>query len=240
MGSEVMDTHSKQLTEWLGLKLDPVAVAFRQTPPPEVPRIDTAEPAGCGYWREAAETGRVFYTVEADHYHCAIGSYTHGITLPSQQAEASDVLVQDMVGMGYIRREELPSIPHRTEGFGVVVYGPLDQMPCEPDVVLIRGNVRQLMLLSEAAQAAGIAGSSVMGRPTCAVIPEVMQSGKAVVSLACIGNRVYTGLSDDEAYYAIPGHGMTALLEQLSTVVQANRTLESFHRSRTGHSDETA
>lgn len=224
-------TESRRLTKWLGLTRKPVAVAFRKTPPPQVSHIDTPEPAGCGYWRLAAE-GRVFYTAESDHYHCPIGAYTHGITLPPQQAQAFDVLVQDMVGMGYIRKEDLQAIPRRTEAFGVAVYAPLARVPCEPDVVIVLGNARQLMLLAEAAQAAGLAGTTVMGRPTCAMIPEAMRSGKAVASFGCTGNRIYTGAEDDEAYYAIPGGRLTDVVKRLATVSRANQALESFHKTR--------
>ncbi len=106
-------------------------------------------------------------------------------------------------------------------------------MPCEPDVVLIRGNVKQIMLLSEATQAAGIAsGQMTMGRPTCAVLPEAIQSGKVVVSLGCIGNRVYTGAWEDEAYFASPAGLIGAIVETLPAIARANKELESFHLSR--------
>jgi len=101
--------------------------------------------------------------------------------------------------------------------------------------VLIRGTVRQLMLLAEAAQAAGIAGrSATMGRPTCAVLPETLQSGHTASSFGCIGNRVYTGLGDDEGYYAIPGARLADVVEKLSIITEANRQLEKFHRARAG------
>src|SRR5437899_12411245 len=111
-----------------------------------------------------------------------------------------------MVQMQYIKMEEIPSIPCRQSPFGVALYAPLALAPFEPDVVLVRGTVKQLMLLVEAAQAAGVAGGgATMRRPTCAVLPEASPSGRAATSFGCIGNGVYTGLGDDERYYAIPG-----------------------------------
>jgi uncharacterized protein (DUF169 family) len=99
--------------------------------------------------------------------------------------------------------------------------------------VLVRGTVKQLMLLAEAAQAAGVAGGgATMGRPTCAVLPEALQSGRAATSFGCIGNRVYTGLGDDEGYYAIPGAKVADVVSKLAVIVQANRQLEAFHKSR--------
>ena len=105
-----------------------------------------------------------------------------------------------------------------------------------PDVVLLRGNARQLMLLAEAAQAAGIAGSdAAMGRPTCAVLPQAINSGRTAISFGCAGNRVYTGADDNEAYFAIPGAQLQALEDTLDTIVKANNALEQFHRDRAEH-----
>ena len=55
--------------------------------------------------------------------------------------------------------EEVPQIPTRKTPLRVAVYAPLAAAPVPPDVVLVRGNARQLMLLAEAAQAAGVAGT---------------------------------------------------------------------------------
>jgi uncharacterized protein (DUF169 family) len=115
----------------------------------------------------------------------------------------------------------------------VAVYAPLDGSPVSPDVVLVRGTARQLMLLAESAQAAGVAAATpAMGRPTCAVIPEAINSDLTSASFGCVGNRVYTGAPDDEAYFAIPGSRLAAVEEALGTIVRANEELEKFHRAR--------
>ena len=221
-----------QMQELLGLKLPPVAIAFRDSAPEGVFRIDAPTPAGCGYWRLAAE-GRVFYTEASDHYTCPVGAHTHGVDLPEAVAKELQGLVQTMVGLQYIKMEEIPLIPRRQGRFGLAIYAPLAQAPFEPDLVLVRGTVKQLMLLAEAAQGAGVAGGgATMGRPTCAVLPEALQSGRTATSFGCIGNRVYTGLGDDEGYYAIPGSKISDVVEKLAVIVEANRQLETFHRSR--------
>ena len=115
----------------------------------------------------------------------------------------------------------------------VAVYAPLHAAPMPPDVVLVRGNARQLMLLAEAAQAAGVAGDqATMGRPTCAVLPQAINSARTAASFGCIGNRVYTGAAETEAYFAIPGSQIAAIEEHLAVVVRANQELEKFHRAR--------
>lgn len=227
-----LTTSGTALHTLLGLRWPPVAIAFRESAPANMPRIESPAPAGCGYWRLAAE-GRVFYTEASDHYTCPVGAHTHGVDLPADVAQELNGLVQTMVQMQYITMEEIPAIPRRQSPFRVALYARLAEASFEPDVVLIRGTAKQLMLVAEAAQAAGVArGGATMGRPTCAILPESLQSGLATASFGCIGNRVYTGLGDDEGYYVIPGASVSDVVNKLSTIVEANRELDQFHKAR--------
>ena len=88
------------------------------------------------------------------------------------------------------------------------------------------------MLLTEAAIAAGINPNGVMPRPTCAFIQETLQTGRATPCFACIVNRVYTGMDNDELYYAIPGLKIAEVVAVLEKIVPANQALESFHQAR--------
>lgn len=225
-------TEGNRLQQLLGLAVPPIAVTFQQNPPADIPRVSAAGPSGCTYWKLAAD-GQSFYTAAADHFNCPIGSFTHGIDLPPAQAQELEGLVGTMIGLEYIRQEEIPKIPRRETPFGVAIYAPLGEAGVAPDVVLVRGNARQMMLVAEAAGAAGVSGDgALMGRPTCAMIPAAMQGGQVTTSLGCIGNRVYTALGDDEFYAAIPGPQLATLLDTLATIVTANRELEHFHRDR--------
>ena len=84
MEAELM-TQGTQIQELLGLKVPAVAIAFRDTAPVGIPRVTAPAPAGCGYWKLAAE-GQVFYTEASDHYTCPVGAHTHGVNLPPQPA----------------------------------------------------------------------------------------------------------------------------------------------------------
>jgi uncharacterized protein (DUF169 family) len=64
------------------------------------------------------------------------------------------------------------------------------------------------------------------------VIPQAINSARAGVSFGCVGNRVYTGALDDEAYFAIPGPGLEAIVTALAVIAEANTQLEVFHRGR--------
>ncbi len=227
-------TQGTLLQELLELKVAAVAIAFRDTAPAGITRITTPAPAGCGYWKLAAE-GKIFYTEASDHYTCPVGAHTHGVELPPQVATELNGLVQTMVGMQYLSMADIPMIPRLQGTFRVAVYAPLTQATFTPDVVLVRGSVKQLMLLAESAQTAGVAGGgATMGRPTCAVLPETLQSGHTATSFGCIGNRVYTGLRDDEGYYALPGAKVRDVVQKLAIIIEANRQLEIFHRARAG------
>ena len=225
-------TAATQLAELLGLERQPVAIAFRESAPEGVAKIDTAAPSGCTYWKYAAE-GRTFYTEASDHYGCPIGAHTHGIDLPSETAQELQGLVGTMVELEYIDMQEVAGIPRRPEPFGVVIYAPLSDADFEPDVVLVSGNAKQLMLLAEAAHSAGVdCETSMVGRPTCAAIPAVIESGRSATNLGCIGNRVYTGIADEELYFVVNGAQIDRVVDRLKVIVNANRELEQFHRGR--------
>lgn len=226
-------------TKQLGAKLSEllpgsalVAVAFRSAAPAGVKRVERAGAAGCSYWKLAAD-GRVFYTEAADHYNCPVGSYTHGIELPADRAAELQQVVGTMVSLQYIRMEEVPALPRRTRPFGVAVYAPLADAPVDPDVVIVRGDARRIMLVAEAARAAGIGhDGAAMGRPACAMIPEAMSSARGNTSLGCIGNRVYTGLADAELYFTIPGARLADVVAKLEAIVRANQALQQYHEQR--------
>jgi uncharacterized protein (DUF169 family) len=210
----------------------PVAVAFLAAPPAGVPRIDRSAAAGCGYWKHASD-GHMFYTTPADHQNCPVGAYTHGVPLPPGKAEELQALMGTMIQLQYLRSDEVAGIPHREEPLQVAAYAPLDRATFTPDIVIFRGNARQIMLLSEAARAARAFDSgTAMGRPACAMLPQALGTKAAVASLGCIGNRVYTGLGDDELYLAVPAKALDATLGKLETILTANDELEKFHRQR--------
>jgi uncharacterized protein (DUF169 family) len=223
---------AQQLQDLLQLRTAPVALAFQDAPPADLPHLAEPAPSSCTFWKRAA-LGQAFYTRESDHYNCPIGAYTHGIDLPAAQALELQGVVETMIQLSYLRPEEVPGIPRRQGKLGVVLYAPLATAPFEPDVVLVCGNARQIMLLAEAAQAAGAgAEAPLMGRPTCAAIPAALQSQRGVASLGCIGNRVYTEIADDELYFALPGGQLGRVMEKLAAIVAANRELEKYHRAK--------
>lgn len=219
------------LKKTLGLQTRPVSVKFQEQAPASVAKFQGTEPSGCSFWRLAAG-GRTFYTVPSDHYNCPIGSHTHSITLPPKRMQELAQTLSLIVGIGYLKMEEVPGIPRLPRTPGAVVYSPLSDTPADPDVVMISCTPRQAMLLEEAALRAGSAAKfPILGRPTCAAIPAAILQG-VVTSAGCIGNRVYTGLKDDELYVAIPGRDLKRVTEEIETIVAANAQLAEYHAAR--------
>jgi uncharacterized protein (DUF169 family) len=221
-----------RLEELLGLDKPPIAIAFLDEVPPGLERVATAEAAGCGYWRRAQD-GAAFYTEAADHKGCPVGAHTHGVPLDADDTARLSGLLGTMIGLEYLREAELPAIPRRDGAWRFVAYAPLGEAPFAPDVVLVRADVRRLMLLAEAAAAVGVAAAApTMGRPTCAVIPLALSSQRTSASFGCVGNRVYTGLGDGEGWFAVPASALAAVEERLGAVVRANEALARLHEER--------
>ena len=53
-----------------------------------------------------------------------------------------------------------------------------------------------------------------------------------MASSGCIGNRVCTGLGDDELYVALPGPDLERVAAELETIAHANATLAEYHCQR--------
>lgn len=221
----------RRLSRVLGGGRRPVAIAFRSSAPDGVAQFTGTVPSGCSFWRIAAD-GRTFYTLPHDHYNCPIGSYTHAIPLPDDRSQELGATLSFMSGIGYIAMEEVPGIPRLAETPGVAVYAPLGESPVNADVVVFSGKPGRVMLLQEAATRAGVATQApLLGRPTCMALPAALQHG-SVVSTGCVGNRVYTDISDDELYVVVPGRDLAKMVEALETVAAANATLFDYHRQR--------
>jgi uncharacterized protein (DUF169 family) len=229
----MIDYHAieRRLTEALGLQRRPVAVAFRPAPPAGLPKFSGTEPSGCSFWRLAAAE-RAFYTVPADHHNCPIGSYTHNIPLPPDRVAELPQTLTLMTELGYLKMDEVPGIPRLAQTPGVVIYAPLAESPVDPDVVLVAGRPGRVMLLQEAALRAGIAAPApLLGRPTCMALPASIAHG-VIASAGCVGNRVYTGLGEDELYVVIPGKDVARVAAEAQTIASANLKLSDYHLER--------
>ena len=209
----------------------PVVVAFLDAEPAGVKKFLGTQPAGCSFWRLAAE-GRTFYTIPENHFNCAVGAYTHNIALSPEREKETEQTLKMMFDLGYVKPEEVPQIPRLAKSPKAIVYSPLAEAPVDPDVVLFALRPAAAMLLQEAAGRAGVGvGAPSLGRPTCMALPASLQFG-AIASLGCMGNRVYTGLDDDEMYVVVRGKDLASVAEALQVISGANTALRDYARGR--------
>lgn len=223
---------ANQLMTSLELSLPPIAVAFCDVVPPNVPSYDGVAPAGCVFWQEAAT--QTFATSSKDHELCSIGVHTHHMSQASasQQVELRETL-QAMSGLDYVREEEVAAIPVVQREVRHVLYGPLAAFPVVPDVVLLFAHAQQGLILSEAAGRVDASVPPAMGRPACAIVPQVLNHGLAAMSLGCCGARAYLDvMSDSVALWALPGSKLDQYCEQIDVLARANKTLTVFHERR--------
>ncbi|MGH9083280.1 MAG: DUF169 domain-containing protein [Acidimicrobiales bacterium] len=209
---------SRRLTKVLHLSSPPVAITFADAPPPGVDRFDAPMsdptddgrrgrvPAGCVFWMHGTE--RAFATVPEDHGNCSVGSITHGLLAPAEAAGRSDVA--ELVGAGWVGPGVLDQLPAVSTRPGSVVYAPLATAPVEPDVVLIRVNARQLMVLSDA-----LPDLSVQGKPQCHIVALAKERGIPAASVGCALSRQRTGMRPEEMTCAFPAGQLGAIVDAI-------------------------
>jgi uncharacterized protein (DUF169 family) len=220
-----------RLVEILKPERRAIAVTFLDSAPPGVPEFEGSEPSGCSFWRLAAQ-GRTFYTVPENHFNCAVGAYTHSIALSPEREKETEQTLKMMFDLGYVKPEEVPQIPRLAKPPVAILYSPLGGAVAQPDVVLFALKPSGAMLLHEAATRAGVGtGAPALGRPTCMALPASLQFG-AITSLGCMGNRVYTGLGENELYVVLRGKDLGAVMEALTTIVSANAALKDYATGR--------
>jgi uncharacterized protein (DUF169 family) len=223
---------ASDLANSLELSQPPVAISFSNVPPPGVHAFNGVVPAGCSFWQLAATS--MFHTSAKDHELCSIGLHTHNLAepSPSHNSELKDSL-QAMSGLDYVRPEEVAAIPVARCEARHVLYGPLVQFRTDPDVVLLFTHAQQSLIISEAVSRVDKGIPPAMGRPACSVIPQVLNTGRAAMSLGCCGARAYLDvLSNSISMWAFPGDKLEQYSTQVDALARANRTLSLFHTQR--------
>lgn len=222
---------SADIVSALKFQNPPVAICFADAIPEGFGGPVKPAPAGCRFWEDA--TNSSFATSAADHSLCAVGVYTHNLE-PSaaQHADLMDA-IKVFGELGYVRSDDLPLIPVLQSKPRHVLYSPLASTPLPPDVVLLFADAAQALVLSEATQQVEGGNAPAMGRPACAVVPQVMNTGKAALSLGCCGARAYLSLlTDSTSLFAFPGARIESYAERIVALASANAVLSKFHRIR--------
>lgn len=222
---------SERLTEALHLAVAPVGISFRGTVPAEPPPFAApmsapAEdgrqgrvPAGCVFWVHGAATA--FTTVAADHGNCSVGQVTHGF------AEVGDVVgnadVGALLGSGWVSEADMVGVPRVTERPAAVVYGPLGASVVDPDVVLLRVNGRQMMVLHDA-----VPGMRIEGKPQCHIVAVAKERGEVAASVGCALSRARTGMRPEEMTCAVPAARLAEVVEAVERTAEVDGAVATY------------
>jgi len=222
---------ASQLTETLHLGAPPLAITFSDAPPDgvapyEEPMPDALPdgrtgrvPAGCVFWMKAAD--RTFSTVADDHANCSVGSMTHGFKTLDDVASNGDVAA--LLESGWVTMDVVPQIPVVRERPGAVTYGPLADTPVDPDVVFLRVNGRQLMVLSDA-----IPGLRIEGKPQCHIVAIAKEEQVPAASVGCALSRVRTGMPPTEMTCALPASQLPEILDSIAHHAAADAVVAHY------------
>ena len=222
----------EELTGALHLATPPIGITFSAQRPPGVASFDApmSEPAedgrtgrvaaGCVFGRGAEAT---FSTVAEDHGNCSVGRVTHGLATLTDVEHNGDVAA--LLGSGWVSLEAVARIPVVTERPGAITYGPLSETPgnVDPDVVLLRLNGRQLMVLSDA-----IAGLRIEGKPQCQIVARAKQDKVAAASVGCALSRARTGMTPDELTCAIPAGNLAAVVATVKATAETDAVVARY------------
>jgi uncharacterized protein (DUF169 family) len=206
----------RRLSELLGLTEAPVAVSF-DAPPGAATEPVPAQPAGCCFWAPAQQ--RRLDTVAADHAHCSVGSYTHGLIPLEQAAAGTDTAA--LVGSGWVGEADLiaaATLPFRPSS---ITYQPLAEAE-NPDVVLARLSPTALMSLLGA-----VPDLTLARKPQCVIVP-LAHAGQVAVSPGCAVSRIRTNLPEGELTCAIPARDLESIIERLEASTAADRAVSEF------------
>ena len=222
------------LRETLSLRHPAVAMAFAGTAPAAISAFDGIVPSACTLWRLAEE--RVFFAPAEAHVNCPVGAMTMGFSMSDElQARLMDT-IGTMASAGYFDPVEAASVPQVPGDKNGIVYGPLEQFPVTPDVVLVWVSGENAMLLSEAANrvqwAPQDSGQPALGRPSCAAIALAVQRGAPALSLGCAGMRAFTEIEPDQNLAIVPRAALGDLRERLEAVAQANARMGEHYLER--------
>lgn len=223
---------SGRLMDALALTVPPVAVSFQMEVQSSAPHPEAPVPAGCKFWEIGS--ARPVLTGANDHRFCSVGIYTHNIEgAPESQLSELEETLSAMQGLDYVRPQEIESLPVLTGGSRYIQYGPLEQATHPPAVVLLFAQASQSLIVSEAIARVDDATPLAMGRPACALIPQVMNTGRSATSLGCCGARAYLDvLSDETALWGLVGEKLEGYVTEIETLAKANSILTRFHTQR--------
>jgi uncharacterized protein (DUF169 family) len=146
---------------------------------------------------------------------------THGLLTMQDAAGKADVAA--LLASGWVTMEMVPHIPVVQQRSACITYGPLAHTPHDPDVVLLRVNPKQVMILHDA-----LPSMRLEGKPQCHIIAIAKEQQEVAASVGCMLSRVRTGLPNSQMTCAVPASRMAEVVERLRATCAADTTVAAY------------
>jgi uncharacterized protein (DUF169 family) len=233
---------TRKLTEILGLERKPVAVKFVRVG--EAPPAGFAAPPGrryCQILMEASRGKRVLLTPE--NIACPASAAALGFKPLPEKLETGEMLAAfGIFATKEAGRNTIRSMPRLPMGeYRAVAAGPLNEVPYEPDVVVLEARPEHLMwvaLASVRREGGRLDFSTAILQATCVdgtILPFL--TGKLNASLGCYGCREATEMAEAECVLGFPGQDLgriVAELEELAAKAMPRVRGKAVYRSLEG------
>jgi uncharacterized protein (DUF169 family) len=231
MTTQDWKAYASTLSTLLSLETPPLAITFSSVSPQGVPAYPGTMPAplpdgrtgkvaaGCVFWMQAID--RTFTTVPADHGNCSVGSLTHGLKTLDEVAGNADVAA--LLECGWVTPAIVPQIPVVRQRPAYITYGPLQETPVDPDVVLLRLQAKQVMILHDA-----LPDIRLEGKPQCHIIAIAKEENTAAASVGCMLSRVRTGMPNHQMTCALPARRLGEIIARVQETLQADVAVAAY------------
>jgi len=236
--TDLIESTSK-LTEILGLERKPVAVKFVR-PSEDLPVGFTAPPGRryCQILMEASRGKKVLLT--GDNIACPASAAALGFKPLPEKLDTGEMLAAfGIFATKEAGRNTIHSMPRLPMGeHRAVAVGPLDEVPYEPNVVVLESKPEHLMwvaLASVRREGGRLGFSTGILQATCVdgtILPFL--SGKLNASLGCYGCREATEMTEAECVLGFPARDLDLIvseLEELATKAMPRVRSKAIYRS---------
>jgi uncharacterized protein (DUF169 family) len=208
---------AERLTGALDLAAAPVAITFSAAPPAGVPRFAEPMSAPSADGRQGRVPSSCVFWMR--------GATSTFSTVPEIAANDD---AAELLGSGWVTARDTAGLPSVAGRPGAVTYGPLGETPpgVRPDVVLLRVNGHQLMVLSDT-----IPGLLIGGKPQCHIVALAKEQRLPAASVGCALSRVRTGMPPEEMTCALPAADLEALVAAVERTAATNSTVAAYAAS---------
>jgi len=209
------------LRDFLNLAYAPIAIGLGKTPPSNIAQLE-GKMEFCRMWAEAQE-GKAFFATAGNHG-CFPGMYHLGLHGESNKEAICRFWVDQVYAFSRNAVEKyVASLPHlNSELASLICISPLEKACFEPDIVLLRCNPEQAMLLLWAySYNTGEVVQGETGTAMCStLVIKPYLNKKPSFTIGDPGGRYIIGLAKEEVMVSIPYSLYDTMLKTLKLRLQ--------------------